>query len=537
MNALAGTGKLIGLALRRDRYVLALWIIALAAFMLGTTHMSVTGFPTQHELDVQTRQWATMPALRLMSLASGATIGSYSMVRSGITIMVLAAVMSVLCVVRHTRQNEETGRAELFLAGVIGQAAPVAAAVTVAVAADVVLAGALALSMIVNGLPVEGSLVAGASMAAVGVAFAGVAALTSQLSSTARGAGGLAMAALGIAFVLAGAGNMLGHADATGYVAEAAWPSLLSPIGWAQQMRPFGGDHWWLLALPVALCATAAAVACVYAARRDLGRGLLPVRAGRERAGRSLRGPLGLAWRLQRPAFTGWLAAVVCAGLVFGSISGTATSAEGQGRAWYDKLSGGGDLLDAFFMSFVQMAGFLAAVYVVQVLLRMREEESRGRLEAILSESVTRRRWMTSYLLTAGLGAAALLLGFAVPMALTAGLVLGGTQALLGELTAAALTQLPAIVLIMAVVVALVALVPRWAAPASWLVVTAAIVLSPVFGLSLSLPQWALDISPFTHQKAPAASLALVALAVTLAVAVAAGAAGYAAFRRRDLTA
>ena len=46
MNALSGTGRLIRLALRRDRFILPLWILALTVFLALTTSMSVRGLPT-----------------------------------------------------------------------------------------------------------------------------------------------------------------------------------------------------------------------------------------------------------------------------------------------------------------------------------------------------------------------------------------------------------------------------------------------------------------------------------------------------------
>ena len=141
-----------------------------------------------------------------------------------------------------------------------------------------------------------------------------------------------------------------------------------------------------------------------------------------------------------------------------------------------------------------------------------------------------------SYVVTAALGAVALLLAFATGMALTAGQALGDTSGLLRELTGAALAQLPAVLAIAAAVVAAFALLPRRAAAASWLLLAAAVLLSPVFGTSLGVPQTVLDISPFTHQKAPAMGVSGTAVVALLAVAVALVAAGVAAFRRRDLT-
>ena len=367
------------------------------------------------------------------------------------------------------------------------------------------------------------------------MAFTGVAALTAQLSSTARGANGLAMAVLAFACVLSGMGNMLGHADASGLVAYSAWPTWLSPVGWGFEMRPFGGDRWWLLALSVTFAFVLVVVAARYAARRDLGRGVLPVQTGRAEASPRLRGPLGLAWRLQRNAFVSWLAGVVVFGLIFGSVSGSAQNMTGRAREWYQHMGGSDNMLHAWFTSMIEIAGMMVAIYAVQVLLRMREEEARGRLEPVLAGAVSRPRWVMSQFLTAGLGAVALLTGFAVAMGLAAGQVTGGTSGVLRDLTSAAWSQLPAILVIMAAVLAIFALWPRRAVVVSWLLLGACILLSPVFGSSLGLSQWAQDLSPFTHQKAPALEISTVAILALLAVFAALAAIGLAVFRRRDL--
>jgi len=142
-----------------------------------------------------------------------------------------------------------------------------------------------------------------------------------------------------------------------------------------------------------------------------------------------------------------------------------------------------------------------------------------------------------SYVLTAALGAVALLLAFAVGMGVTAGLAVGDTSGLLGELISAALAQLPAVLVVAAAVLAVFALLPRHAVSVSWLLLGAAILLSPVWGNSLGLPEWALDLSPFSYQKAPAAEIGSVAIVALVGIAAALAVAGLAAFRRRDLAA
>ena len=94
---------------------------------------------------------------------------------------------------------------------------------------------------------------------------------------------------------------------------------------------------------------------------------------------------------------------------------------QGSFRDWYRRMGAGSDMLHAFATSIIEMAGMMAAIYVVQVLLRMREEEASGHLEPVLGAAVGRARWTMSYVVTAATGAVALLLAFAAGMALTAG--------------------------------------------------------------------------------------------------------------------
>ena len=86
-------------------------------------------------------------------------------------------------------------------------------------------------------------------------------------------------------------------------------------------------------------------------------------------------------------------------------------------------------------------------------------------------------------------------------------------------------------------VVAVTALVPRWAATVSWTVLVVSILLGPLFGAAtLQLPGWMQDASPFTHiPKAPAADVAALPVVGLLATAAILAGAGLVAFRRRNL--
>jgi ABC-2 type transport system permease protein len=538
MSRFTGTLRLVRLALRRDRITLPAWILGMAGFLAATTAMFEDSY-RQHPqlLEPDTRIVVENPGMRVLGLVTGESVGGYSLHRSGLTLAVLAAMMSVLAVVRHTRQAEELGRAEMLGAGVIGRYASLAAAVLVALAANVALAVLLGLGLVVTGQDAAGSLAAGASIALVGVTFTGVAAVTSQLVSTTRGATGLAGAGLGVSFMLAALGNMLGTVDSAALRVTSAWPAWLSPIGWGQQMRPFADNQWWPLALGLTVLALLFRLAVALVGRRDVGRGLWPERRGAAHASAALLSPTGLVWRLQRGAVSGWAGGLVGFGLVFGALSEQIGGLEGEAAEWYANFGGDADLLGAYWASMMQMAGMAVTIYVVTLLLRLHHDEAQGTLESVLGTAVSRLRWLGAYAVNAVVGAVLLMLVFAVAMGITGGQVLGGTASLLRDLVGAALVQVPAIgVLGAAVVVVVVVLLPRWATGLSWALMLGVISVGPMFGPSLGLPTWLLDLSPFTHvPNAPAVALTFAPMLGLGLICLVLAAAGVLLLRRRNL--
>jgi ABC-2 type transport system permease protein len=535
MNALTGTPILIRLVVRRDRYRIVAYVLGLAALQAGM--LAARGLDPQQALVDETIAFASNPALRMFGVASGASVGATMSIRGYFLLAVLAALMSSLAVVRNSRHDEETGRAELVGAAVVGRHASLAAALIVGVTTNLTLAMALGLAGLLAGEPAAGSFTAGLAVAGLGILFGGVAAATAQLSSTTRGANGLAAAALGGAFVVSGVGNVLGEVDRSGLRLVSAWPAWLSPVGWGQQMRPFGGNQLEPLALFALGFVALVLLAGLLQTRRDVGRGILAERRGQADARPALLSPFGLGWRLQRGTLIGWAGAMAGFGILFGAIIDQIVSSSGATTEWYARMGGSEVIVDAYRASVVEMAGMAVAIYAVQVVLRMHAEEAEGRLEPVLSASVSRSRWMASQLLTALLGATVLLLLFAVGMALAAGAVLGDTTGQLGSLIVAALVQLPAVLVLGAVAVAATVLVPRLAGAVSWVAVTLSVLIGPLFGAAtLQLPQWVQDLSPFTHvPKVPGAALSALPVVLLVVIAVALAAAAVAVFRRRDL--
>lgn len=537
MSGFTGSLRLLRLAMRRDRLTLSVWVLGMVVFTTATTALFEDNY-TKHPalLALDTRIVVENPGMRVLGLVTGPTIGGYALHRDGLTLAVLAAMMSVLAVVRHTRQSEELGREEVLAAGVVGRFASLTAATLITLGANVVLGLGLALGLVLAGQPLAGSLVGGASIAVVGVTFTGVAAVTSQLASTSRGAIGLAGAGVGLSFALAAQGNMTGTVDSTALRVTSAWPAWLSPIGWGQQMRPFADNLWWPCALAVLVLGGQFLVAVLLAHRRDVGRGVLPERRGPASASSTLRSPVGLVWRLQRAFLLAWTVALVGFGLIFGALSDQIQGLPGAATEWYKTFGGDVDLVGAYWASMMQIAGMAAAVYVASLVLRLHRDEEQGVLEPVLSTAVSRMRWLGAYALNAVVGATILLSAFALSMSITGGSALGGTASLTTDLLGAAAVQLPATAVLGAAALAAIAGVPRWSSGIVWGLVVFSIVVGPMFGPSLNLPSWLLDVSPFTHvPNAPAAAATLTPLLALSVTGVLIALSSAAVVRHRDL--
>ncbi|MFI6266937.1 ABC transporter permease [Micromonospora sp. NPDC051006] len=539
MTALTGTRRLARLVLRRDRVRLAIWILGtpLLGYALAGSVAGV--YP-----DEAARQgYATTSASSLVARAfngpiAGTDLGAVVVAETYVTLALIVALLSTFAVTRHTRQDEETGRAELLGASVVGRYAPLTAALLVVVAANVLAAALLALAFAGAGLPLAGSVAAAAAVGGVGVAFTAIAAVTAQLSVTSRGANALAAAAVGLAFVLRAAGDVLGEQSADGTRVASAWPSWLSPLGWGNQVRAFEGERWWVLALPVALLIAGVATAYALAERRDQGAGLVAPRRGPASATARLLSPAGLAWRMQRGTLLGWAVGVAVLGLSMGVAGDEFNAMMEQNPAAAEAINamgGGANLIDAYLTAMLGLFALTIGAYVVQALLRVRGDESDGVLEAALATAVSRSRWLGTQVLAATIGALALLLLAGLTTGLGYGLVTGDPLGEAVALAGAALLRLPALLVVAGVVTALFGLLPRWSVVLSWTALLVFLLLGQL-GAVLELPQAALNLSPYTHvPPVPAVDPAVLPLVLLVGVAAAFLTAGVAAFRHRDV--
>jgi ABC-2 type transport system permease protein len=523
VNPFSGTGSLTRLALRRDRTLLAAYVAALVLVAAVSAQATVDLYPS-----LPSRVAAADAVNRSQALVAlygrvydPTSIGALSMIKTGGLGAVFVSMLTVVLVVRHTRADEEAGRLELAGGTAIGRRAPLAAALLLALVANLALAALTAGGLVAAGLPADGSVAFGLAWAGVGLAFAAIAAIVAQMTTSARTATGLSAAVLVFVYILRALGDTAGAGGPR-------WLSWLSPIGWAQQFRPYAGNRWWVLLITLGFAAAAAAGAFALAARRDLGGGLLPTRDGPAGASGLLRSPLALAWRLHRAALLGWAVAFAAVGVLIGGLASNVGDVlnNPNARDFITKLGGEKGLSDAFLAVELGFAGIIASAYGIQVVMRLRTEETG-------LHAVGRLRWAMSHVVIALAGTTLLLTLVGAGAGLARGLQ-AGDLGQVGPVVTAALVQLPAAWVLTAIVVAAFGLVPRFVA-VGW-VALAGFVLLGELGPLLGLDQWALDISPFAHvPKQPGGTFSATPIVALTALAALLGAVGLAGLRRRDI--
>ena len=529
---LAGTGALTKLAFRRDRIMLPAWVYLITVMVATNAYTFRKLYSTAAARDRLVVSGGGNPALRfLYGQLNGSSVGALTAWRIGVWAALFCALMTVFIVIRHTRGDEEAGRLELVGSAVVGRQAALTAGLLTAVTASVVVAALLCVVLSALGLPVSSSVVFALAIGANGLAFTGIAAVAAQLAAGARGARGIAFGVLGAAFMLRAIGDSAGPSGPS-------WLTWTSPLGWVELTRPFDGQRWWVLALPCAVLAAGVGAAYALAARRDLGAGLLPDRPGRASASGLLRGPLSLAFRLQRGVLAGWAAGVAfifaasgAAAKGIGQLLGSSTALQRE----FTRLGGQAAITNAYLAALMVLAGLGAAGYATSAVLRLRAEETDGLAEPLLATAVGRIRWGLSHVAVAVFGAAVLLAVAGLAAGLGYGLRVGSAGPQAARMIGAAMAQLPASLVMAGVAVALVGLLPGGCVAGAWTVL-GVVVFIDLFGEALQLSHWLLDISPFTHApRLPGGTVSAAPLLWLCLAALAFSAVGLAALRRRDI--
>ncbi len=521
--------------LRRDRWMILWWCLGGAALYWSQGATLPGLYATQEELDRAAASMESNAAFVAMLGPARAldTVGGQVFWQSSAFVGIVAGLMSMFLVGRHTRAEEESGRDELVRSTAIGRRAPLTAALAVALLANLLLGLLTALSLMtvrqnspLAGMPlaIEDSIAAGAGLAACGCVFSGTALAAAQLTQSTRAMYGLAGAVMGLAYGLRAIGDV-GNGTL----------SWLSPLGWYQAMHAYSDLRWWPLLIMLAAFAINAVVAYTLFDRRDVGSGILAARPGPATAGSDLRSGIGLAWRLQRGSVLGWTAGLALMGLAYGSIGDSVEDMLGESDFAQEAMAAGAtsDLVDGFYATALVLLALMASGFAISSALRPRGEEQVGHAEVVVATGLSRSRWLAGHVVVTVLGT--------VLMLAVSGAALGaGYAAMTGDGDAVLRLGLPALayaapVLVLSGIARLLYGVAPRLLVFAWLPLVLAVVVL-MFGEVLRLPHWLRNLSPFQHiPLMPVEDFALAPVASVALVAAASSFAGQFAFRNRDI--
>ncbi|OBG54173.1 ABC transporter [Mycolicibacterium fortuitum] len=513
-------GTLLKLALRRDRVRLSVWLAVLTLMMVYAPNAIRLAYPGEEQRLARVNLLKTPAGMMLGGPMFGVDETDLGVMMANeltLTLTIATSILAILTVIRHTRAEEENGSAELVLSSVVGRYARTAAALTLVGGLNAVLALTMTLAMASTGFAVVDTAAMCLGITGVATVFGAVAAVTAQIWRQARTASGAAMATLAVAALVRGAGDVIDNSGSA--------LSWLSPIAWAQQMRPFVDLRWWPFGLLIILAAGLMALAAGLESRRQYDAGTIGA-TGEKPDARAITGPLRLHLALQRGQTIGWAVGLFAAGLVFGSMTKALLDAAKTNELIARLLSTTGN--DGIYTTMTQFLAAAASAYVVSAVLRVYADEQNGLGEPVLAGAVSRWRWLLGAVGSALAGAAFLMFCAGLGNGLGAGLTLGEPGTIV-RLTLAALAYLPALAVVAAIAALAVALRAPWIA---WLAVTF-VITALYLGALLRLPRWLIELSPVGQTTVPSSFPAL-ALIVMLVIATALAATAGWIYRNRD---
>lgn len=509
--------------------------LLLAVAMAGYSALEVASYRSAYPDGVSPTQFAMFednPAIRMINGAPHAldTAAGFAVWDAGWIWQLILGVWAILTVTRFLRGDEDLDRCDLVLAGPIRATRVTGIAVAVVAAAGLLVGLVVTASMAALGQELASSVLLGLALGGVSATFASIAALSSQLVEVRRRAAGLAAAMLGVAWIV----RMIAASTD-----PRAWLGWFTPLGWTDLLHLYGDPDPValipLLLAPVVLGACAVALR----ARRDTGAALLVAESARAPRLRLLGSPAAFAWRSNRAVLLAWLLGLCAYAAIMGAILASMIDWLAGDEGYQRILAAMGldqALTNKGFLGF--MATILGLAVALQVAWRLgaaRAEEESGRLEAILAAPVTRQRWLVGHAALAVAGSVLIIL--ASGAAIWLGAAAAGSTGITGsDAISSTLNMVPIVVLTAGLGIAAFGMLPRLTVALPVAVTVIGFVAS-MLGPALDWPQWALDLSPFTHLAlVPAEPWAATSGLVMAGVGCLLALAGLLGFRRRDLT-
>ncbi len=390
------TSTLIRFIFKRDKVSLTIWILSIVSFAVLFVPV-LAEYLTDNSGNSIMAEMMKNPAMVAMvgpyyggdTFTFGASYVSMMMVFS----VMIAGVMNVFLISRHTLQDEELGRFEILRSLPIGRISNLAAALITAAISDTILSLISGVGMYLireDDMTFKGCMIFGASLGVVGIFFASATALFCQCTSNNRTALGLSMFLLFTLYIMRGIGDV-----------SFEILSLISPLGLVLRTKCFVKDLWYPVFIILGISAVLSILAMYLAVKRDLGSGLFPEKAGKRHAAKYLSSPYGLALKLLKSSIVTWVVVIFVLSAMYGSVFGEFDSFLASNEMLKAIFSANPDysMAEQFISLLMAIMSMIVTIPVIAFINRVSSEEKHGFSENVLCRSVSRGSQLMAYFL------------------------------------------------------------------------------------------------------------------------------------------
>jgi ABC-2 type transport system permease protein len=373
--------------------------------------------------------------------------------------LICISIMAVFFVIRLTRAQEESGLAELVRAGRIGNKVSITSSLIFTGLTCLILSLVVGVSFILGGEAIIDSIVVSIGLFLCGVLFASIGILFSELCASARTARLYSMGLLVIFFLFGIIGNSL---SPTGSVLT--W---LSPFQWAFLTRPYAGLNPLPLLLYLPIIILLILIAYKINSLRDVGSGVIQARGGKIHAGKLLRGPFSLNFRLQRSNLIGFSLAIIILGALFGSLTGTIINTLETNDSFKALITMGSttreQILSGFYSFTISYIIVIVSIFAIISVKSLLNSEHSGILELILSTKQSSLRTIVmNILFTLTVGVFLIIIGgLFISLGAIASNGESGTEVEIGKIILSSLERFPSLLLVIGVAVFLIGFLPK----------------------------------------------------------------------------
>jgi len=488
-----GTGRLVLLLLRQHRLKILLWLAGIIGISLAVALAYPEIYPTQEDVMgfAATMDNPAMSALlganyALEDYNIGAVFASEMLLFTAIAV----AIMNILITRATTREDEEAGRVEIVQSLPVGKLSYLTASLSLMFLVNLALVLILGTSLATLGTDIftwESSFLYSVILGATGLFFAGITAISAQLSSTTYGTNMFALALLLLAYLIRVIGDVQNETI-----------SHFSPLGWATRTEVFVNDDW----LPIFVLGGSALVLILIAfylhAKRDMFAGLLPNRSGKKQASSFLKTAPGFVWHLEKGKIIGWFLLLFLLSAAFGAILGELETyfADMDIIQVFLEESAGDNMTEQFITLLVAIMSIFSIIPGVSILHSLKGEEMTGRAEHFYTRSVSRNKILGSYFGWAMLAVTLMQIAIAIGLYATSNQVLDQSIDMMTFIEMA-LVYLPAMFLVLGLATLLLGSLPKFTLT-TWLYI-AFLFIVLYLGDLLELPAWLNNLSAFHH--------------------------------------